>query len=207
MLAASFFCFQIAGVSQSRVGISAGVAFANMKDKVEGTSRPGIMTSMILDVPLGKKKNFSFHPTLSYVQKGQSDNILPGSPVDKQYTALRYAELATDFIFNKLGPKGGFFIGAGPSVSFNLPSKSVTVIAKTKTSTIVTFGKTPAQNLRGVDYGADFTAGWRTTGGFILSFNYNKGLRNLYSGLGTGEIKNSYFGVQLGMFLNNGDGK
>ena len=36
---------------------------------------------------------------------------------------------------------------------------------------------------------------------------YNKGLRNLYSGLGTGEIKNSYFGVQLGMFLNNGDGK
>lgn len=207
MLAASVFCFQIAGFSQNRIGVSAGVSIANMKGQIDGNSKIGLMTSLVLDAPLGKKKNFSFRPTLSYVQKGQSEVVAPGSAIDKQYTALRYAELATDFVFYKLGPKGGFFVGLGPSLSFNLPSKSVTVIAGDKTNTIVTFGKTPAQNLRGVDYGIDFTGGWRTTGGFILSFNYNKGIRNLYSGLGSGSLKNSYFGIQMGVFINNGGNK
>ena len=44
LLAASVFCFQIAGFSQARVGLAGGVSIANMKDKVDGDSKVGVMT-------------------------------------------------------------------------------------------------------------------------------------------------------------------
>jgi hypothetical protein len=70
VLAISVLCFQMAGFSQTRVGLSTGVSVANMKGRVDGDGKAGVMASLVLDVPMCKKKNFSFYPTLSYVQKG-----------------------------------------------------------------------------------------------------------------------------------------
>lgn len=200
MLAASVFCFQLAGLSQTRVGVSGGVAIANMKGQVEGDSRAGVITGLRLETPIGR--SFAFRPSISYVQKGQ--NQPPPGLVDKVYVALRYAEFTTDFLYYIAGAKGGFFLGAGPSVAFNLPSKNISETNGVKTTTTVKFGKTTGFDMRGVDYGANFTSGWCTNGGAFISLNYNRGFRNLVVEGDPGSLKNSYFGVQLGVFLNNG---
>jgi|CXWL01.1.fsa_nt_gi hypothetical protein len=208
MLAASVFCFQIAGLSQTRVGLSAGVTSANMKGKVEGDRKGGLITSLVLDAPIGKSKNFCFHPSLSYVQKGIVEPHPDGTLIEKQYVALRYAELTTDFLYYIHGAKGGsFYIGAGPSVAFNIPSKKVSVTDGTKTARDINFGSTPENDFRGVDYGADFATGYRTKGGFFVSLNYNHGIRNLVTEGTAGHLRNNYIGVQLGVFLNNGGAK
>ena len=200
MLAAFVLCFQIAAISQTRVGISGGVAVANMKGKVNGDSRSGVMTGLVLETPLGK--SFTFRPTLSYVQKGQNQPS-PGL-VDKLYIALRYAEFNADFLYYIGGVKSSVFIGAGPSVDFNLPSKKVSETAGVKSVSTINFGKVLLKDMRGVDFGANFTAGWRSKSGLFISLNYNKGLRNLVIENDPGSLKNQYFGAQLGFFLNNG---
>ncbi|MEO7983984.1 MAG: porin family protein [Bacteroidota bacterium] len=200
LLTIAICCLQIAGHSQNKVGISAGVSVANMKGKVDGDSKTGIITGLVLETPLGKV--FTFRPTLSYVQKGQ--NQPPPGLADKYYIALRYIEFSPDVLYYISDSKTGFFLGAGPSLAFGLPSTKVTVTDGVKTPGSIKFGKTVADDLRGMDYGADFTAGWSTKGGLFLSINYNRGFRNLGAEGAPGTLKNSYFGVQLGYFLNNG---
>ena len=200
MLAASVFCFQVVSHSQTKIGISAGVAAANMKGKVNGDGRAGVIAGLVLETPVGKA--FSFRPALSYVQKGQQQT--PTGLVNKLYVALRYAEFSTDILYYISGQKGGFFLGAGPSIAFNLPSKKVSVTDGVKSVKTIKFGKDVTDDMRGTDFGGDFTAGWRTNTGFFLSVNYNKGFRNLVVEGDPGSLKNSYFGVRLGVFLNNG---
>ncbi len=200
LLAAFVFCFQIAGHSQNKIGVSGGISMANMKGRVDGDGKTGFITGLVLETPLGK--TFTFRPTLSYVQKGQHQT--PSGLADKYYIALRYAEFSADVLYYIGGEKGGFFLGAGPSIAFCLPSVTVSVTDDVKTTGSIKFGKTVADDLRGVDWGADFTSGWRTNGGFFISFNYNRGFRNLGAEGAPGSLKNSYFGVQLGCFLNNG---
>jgi len=204
VLSVSVFCFQVAGFSQTRVGLSGGVSVANMKDKVNGDSKAGAMFGLVLDAPLCKSKNWSFHPSLSYVQKGLVEPHPAGTLIDKQYVALRYMELTADFLYYLPGGKGSFYIGAGPSLDFNVPSKRVAVTDGDKVITDIAFGKTPENDFKGVDFGADFAAGYRMNGGFFIALNYNKGLRNLVTEGTSGTIKNQYIGIQLGVFLNNG---
>ena len=63
----------------------------------------------------------------------------------------------------------------------------------------------PAENdVKGVDYGVNAVLGWRSKSGFLLSLNYNKGLRNLSPETFPQDTRNQYIGIQLGVFLNNG---
>ncbi|MEI2740696.1 MAG: outer membrane beta-barrel protein [Chitinophagaceae bacterium] len=204
VLAISVLCFQMAGFSQTRVGLSAGVSVANMKGRVDGDGKAGVMASLVLDVPMCKKKNFSFYPTLSYVQKGVVEPHPEGTLIDKQYIATRYMELATNVIYNIPGEKTTFYLGAGPSADFNLPSKRVSITDGDKVTTDLLMGSTPENEMRGVDYGLNFMGGFRTASGFFFNLNYNKGIRNLVPLEATGSLKNQYIGIQLGVFLNNG---
>jgi hypothetical protein len=158
----------------------------------------------------------SFRPTLSYVQKATSQ--IPPGLASKYYIALRYAEFTTDFLYYIDGyAKGGFFIGGGPSVAFDLPSKRVSILDGKKTLNTIRFGKEFGNDIRGVDFGANYTLGWRAKNGFFFSINHNRGHRNLtpegspafapQSVDNPGYIKNSYFGFNLGVFLNNGKDK
>jgi hypothetical protein len=200
LLTASVFCFQIAGLSQTKIGITSGVSIANMKGKVDGDSKAGFIAGFVLETPIGK--DFTFRPSLSYVQKGQKQP--PPGLVDNLYIALRYAEFTTDFLYYISGEKGGFFMGAGPSIAFNLPSKTVSETAGVQSSSTIKFGDAPTDNMKGTDWGANFTLGWRTNGGFLLSANYNKGFKNLVVEGDPGSLKNQYIGIRLGVFLNNG---
>ena len=199
-LALSIFFFQLAGISQVKVGVLGGVSISKMEGNIHGDGRAGLMASLVMDAVLGQ--NFSFYPTLSYVQKGVTEPHPTGTLIDKQYVALRYAELSTNFIYHIGNPVGNsFFLGLGPSIDFNLPSKRTSVTDGTKTNSDILFGPTPENDLKGVDFGANVVLGWRSAGGFAFTVNWNKGIRDLKVEGQTMETKNQYIGIQLGMFI------
>ncbi len=203
LLAISIACFELAGKSQVRTGIEAGITAHKMTGRLAGDGRMGLMATLVLDANLGR--NFSFYPTLSYVQKGVVEPHPQGTLIEKQYVALRYAELSPNFVYHiPISTGSSFFLGLGPSIDFNMPSKRVTVTGGVKAYNDILFGPTAENDVRGIDWGANVVLGWRTNGGFLISANYNKGIRDLSPENSTQETKNQYIGVQLGVFLNNG---
>ena len=213
VLAVSVLCLINTAFSQkTRAGVSAGPVVATMSGEFQGhenghEKKLGYTFGMIVDVPLSAK--FAFTPGLGYVQKGTLQRPPVGTLIDKSYVALRYAEFNANFIYKAPGQRGNFFIGAGPSFSFKLPSKKGTEIDKEKTETDVSFGNTVDKDFRGTDWGVNFLTGYRLNAGFFVSLNYNMGLKDLRPVITSGpeEVMNSYIGLQFGILLNNSDNK
>lgn len=195
---------------KARVGLSGGISLAKITGKTDGEDfnteyKSGLMGGMILDVPLNKR--VSFQPGVYYIQKGWTDKRPYPGLIEKSYTALRYAETQLNFVYNASG-KNNIYVGAGPSVSFNLPSKSVTEIDGVKSETSITFGKLIANDLKGIDYGANFLAGFRFSSGVFITVNYNMGIRDLTPIKTDGfKINSSYIGIQLGYLFPSPAGK
>ena len=211
LLAAFVFCLQINGFSQkSRVGFYTGYTNANMYGKIGGErvkddALSGITFGLILDAPISKS-HISFTPTLSYAQKGRiTFNENSRASNLKEWIALRYAELNANFLYNTNGAKGNWFIGGGPSISFDLPSKKVSKTDDLKTENNITFGQEANCDIRGIDYGANLITGFRTKGGFFVSFNYTVGIRNLVPVQegNDSNIRNHSLGINLGFLINN----
>ena len=203
-------CFQFSASAQkSRVGFFAGPVFSNIRGTVDSKdldydTKVGFTAGFLVDAPISN--NISFAPSLSYVQKGAITHKPVATQKDKVSTELRYADLTLNFLYNTNKAAGNFFIGVGPYVAFNLPSKVLTKSPNDlKSETDITFGNTIAENYRGIDFGANGLLGYRVKGGFFVSANYSLGLRNLLpeGSLSTGDIKNNYFGVTLGWLVNN----
>src|SRR5215212_4143226 len=104
--------------AQTKIGLTGGVTFANVTIKSEGISvspkmRTGFTAGLFTDCPLSS--DFSFQPALNFVQKGFSTKDDAFS--DK--VSYNYVEVPLNFVYNSKG----FFIGAGPSMSFGLSGK------------------------------------------------------------------------------------
>jgi Outer membrane protein beta-barrel domain len=204
-------CVQFSAIAQkTRVGVTAGITTSNMRGtvdgkKIEGDSKTGFAAGFLVDAPINS--HLSFQPSLLYVQKGLiTQKPLGLTQKDRKSTELRYTDLTLNVLYNTNGKSGNFFIGAGPYVSFNLPSKFLTKSPGDQQSeTDITFGNTIAETYRGVDFGANGVMGYRLKGGFFVSANYSLGLRNLIpeGSLSTGDTKNSYIGLSLGWLVNN----
>lgn len=200
---ASLFCFQLTSVAQkARVGITGGISFANLSRSINGVGkdgeyRIGIAGGMLVDAPMGKKQKYSFQPALNYVQKGAAEDAV--APVNKAYTALRYAELSANFVRNLKWGKGNLYFGAGPYAGFNLPSKKVQHIPGNNIETDVSWGDQVANDLKGFDWGGNFVLGYTLRNGIMISLNYTQGARNLVPvDNGSDKIKNIAFGVKVG---------
>jgi outer membrane protein OmpA-like peptidoglycan-associated protein len=216
ILTAFIFCLSFTALSQkTRVGVTGGISVANLSRTIAGADRDGeyrlgITGGMQLEVPLGKKNKFSFQPDLHYIQKGASD--VPVTPTfNKIYTALRYAELAPNFVYNFKAGKGTFYLGGGPYLGLPLPSKKVTHSAGTpNVETDISFGNAVANDLRGVDYGGNVVMGFRMGNGLFISTNYIQGIRNLVPGdilalpaSANDKIKNIAFAIRVGYLFKN----
>lgn len=198
---------------KARIGVTGGINLANLSRTISGLDkdgdyRIGVMGGMMLDVPICKKGHISFQPDLRYTQKGAAEPLL--TPIIENYTALRYAELAPNFVYNFNSKKGGtFYMGAGPYLALPLPSKTVTHTAGSPSVlTDVSFGDKVANDYRGVDYGADFTMGYRIKNGIFVALNYTQGARNLVPGEkldlpghGDDRVKNISFGIRVGFLF------
>lgn len=204
-------CFSIAGFSQkARVAVTGGLNFAKITRSIggfdkSGDSKVGLITGLMMEVPIGKKGNFSFQPDFRYAQKGTAEELL--APVVRKYTALRYAELATNFVYNLRDKhEATFYLGAGPYVGLPLPSKEVEHTAGSPNiNTDITWGNLAANDYKGIDYGADFTMGYRIKNGIFVAVNYTQGARNLVPsakldipGSERDKVKNMAFALRIG---------
>ncbi len=207
---AFMFCFELTGNAQkARVGLNLGLNIANLSRTIggfdkDGDYRIGIAGGMLVDLPFGKKQQWSFQPSVNYVQKGTAEQ--PLAPINKQYIALRYAELDLNFLRNfKCGKdKGGtFYLGVGPYAGFNLPSKKVSHIPGNDVETDVSFGDQVANDLKGVDFGGNVLMGYRMPMGLSVTVNYSQGARNLAPTDNGDKIKNICFGVRVGYLFKN----
>src|ERR1043166_10060738 len=76
--------------------------------------------------------------------------------------------------FNAIN-SNGFFIGAGPSVSFAVSGKGKFNDLSAK----MHFGNSDADDMRGFDFGANVLTGYQSPGGFLITANFNQGFSNL----------------------------
>lgn len=204
-------CFQLAGNAQkARVGLSGGISFANLSRTIggigkDGDYRIGIAGGMLVDFPFGKKQQWSFQPSIDYVQKGAAEVAV--APVNKAYTALRYAELPLNFLYNlKCGKSKAntFYFGGGPFIDLPLPSKKVQHIPGNNIATDVSFGSIASSDLKGVDYGGNAIMGYRMGMGLFVSLHYTQGARNLAPLDNGDKVKSIVFGIRVGyLFKNN----
>jgi hypothetical protein len=205
ILLAFIICLQFSALAQNaRVGFSGGVTISDLRgnqNQMNSATKAGAVLGLLVDLPL--TSHLTFQPSLSYIQKG---NLNKEDANEKIYYATRYAELSPNFLYNFSSSGKGIYVGAGPYIDFNVPSKKVTDKKEGATTTAdLTFGETIDKDLRGIDYGVNFLAGFKFSKCFFLSATYGLGLRNLATGedVGDREIKNMCFGIQLGVLINN----
>lgn len=216
ILMAFIFCLNFTALSQkTRVAVTGGIDAANLSRTISGADRDGefrigLVAGMQLEVPLGKKNKFSFQPDLHYIQKGSATT--PTTPTLNQvYTALRYAELAPNFVYNFNCKKGVFYMGGGPYLALPFQSKNVEKAqGGDKIESDVSFGNAVANHMRGVDFGGNVVMGYRMNNGLFVSVNYFQGARNLVPqeqldlpGGADDKIKNIAFALRVGYLFNN----
>lgn len=202
--------FQIQGLSQkAQVGIAGGASVSNVYGRLggldnRGESRIGFTAGMVVDAPI-KKSNISFQPGIHYVQKGKY--TLKTEAV-KEADALRYADLLLNFVAYVGKPgKTRLFLGLGPQLGFNLPSKKIR-IEDGDNSEIrsINFGNTAAADYRGIDYGANGLIGIRFKCDVLFSVNYTFGLRNLIPDeliTGDDHLRNGSLGFRISYLFPN----
>lgn len=175
--------FQVNGFSQkAQVGLNAGVSVTNIygrlnNQNVRGDSRTGYTVGLVMEAPIGKT-NISFRPGVHYVQKGKY--TLKTESV-READALRYADILLDFIayLNKSG-NSRLFVGLGPQIGLNLPSKKIRVEDGERSELrSISFGETAADDYHGIDLGANGLIGVRLKCGATFAINYTFGLRNI----------------------------
>jgi len=194
----------------TRFGFTAGSVFANYNSKVDGendngNSKTGITAGVMVDIPVSKQ--FSFQPAINFVQKGSKDEQTLGGVTETVSVNINSIEVPLNFLYNAVSNSGSFFIGAGPSFAFALSGKFKYSDGSNSLSEDIKFGNGDDDDIKGMDPGANFLAGYSFKSGLLFSVNYNAGLTNLSPGSSSDEtLKSHYFGIKLGYFLK-GKGK
>ncbi|MBD0331112.1 MAG: PorT family protein [Chitinophagaceae bacterium] len=160
----------------------------------------------------------SFMPQLNVLSKGakveeSATEDIFGDPETYSIKAnfkLTYLELPLTVIYNSGDATMGFFVGAGPSVSYGLGGEisgkvSYTYQGETETesfnSNVKFDGDENADDddahFKPFDFGAHIIAGYRLSNGLFINAHYNHGFSNVSPQDGT-TIKNRYFGLGVG---------
>lgn len=199
--------FQFRGIAQkSQVGITTGVTSSNIYGNKGGIdtrydARAGYTVGLVVESPIGKSK-FAFQPGIHYVQKG---GYTVNDAVSKEADALRYADVVFNFVHYTKGSGVRLYFGLGPQIGLNLPSKKVKIVdGKINELRSISFGKTVADDYRGIDWGINGLAGLRFKNGIFFSVNYDFGLRNIIPvPSGDDRLRNASLGFRLGYFFPN----
>ncbi len=189
--------------AQTSVGFNAGATFSNVTIKsgfisASPKSKTGITVGIAADAPLSA--NFSFQPVLNFVQKGYMIKDETG----KETVNFNYLVVPLNFVYYT-EKNEGFFIGAGPSLAYGISGKDkYTATGMPDDNQKIKFGSA-VDEVKAFEFGVNGLAGYRLKGGFVISGNYNLGLSKLNNDDGSGDagtIKNKYFSIKIGYFLN-----
>lgn len=205
LLFVSSFCIAamfVVNAQSSRFGFTAGTSIANYKTKYPGItfsndSKAGLTAGILVDIPAGN--NLSIQPALNYVQKGAQWE----DAGEKGSMNINCIEVPVNFLYNTNGGSGTFFVGAGPSFAFNMSGKMKHNDGTGEVEEDIEIGNDKDNDdIKSLDAGGNFLAGYRFSNGFFLSAGYNLGLSNLslYSD-DEESIKSSYFSIKIGFML------
>jgi hypothetical protein len=188
---------------KTQVGFTGGASLSNYKAEANGqdetsNSKTGFTLGLIANLRAGK--NFVIQPGVHWVQKGTKDEQDNGGGTEKISLVVNVIEVPVNFLYTS----GGFFIGAGPAVSFSVSGKLTDKFGDNEISTKVKFGNSDDDNMKRFDLGANVLAGYRFHGGFLIMANFNQGLSNLApTSSDNGKLKSHYFGLRLGYLLKS----
>lgn len=115
--------------------------------------------------------NFAIQPGVSLQGKGGKTE-LAGIETTTNLMSIEIPVNAVYYI--PTGTSGSVFLGAGPYVGFNISGQTKTGDAKND----IEFGSNLTEMKR-VDYGANFLAGYKLSNGFLINAGYGLGLGNL----------------------------
>lgn len=201
----------IANAQKIRWGFTAGATLGQISTKSDGNSNNtgwlfGPSVGVTADIPLSK--NFSFQPSLQYLQKGGKETENSTDPATTTSIRLSYLELPMNFLYRAPGTKGHFIFGLGPSIAYGLGGKAKVSEGSESGSTSIKFGSGADDLLKPFEISGNILAGYEWNNGIFFQIYYNHALNNIYNNydLAPGEPStkwnNSYFGVRIGYFLH-----
>lgn len=201
-----FFASCISAAHSQTFGIQAGATFPSFKAEVSGDSKTsktkvGFTVGVISHIPIGS--SLSFQPSLNFTQKGGKDEESFEGISESEKVTLNYLELPLNVVYNTSSDAGQFFIGAGPSIGMGLSSKSKFEAGGESGEEDIKFGSD--KDLKPLDFGVNFLAGYKLENGVFIAANYTAGLSNLSTD-NDGKFHNHYFGIRVG-FLFGGKAK
>jgi hypothetical protein len=185
----------VAGFSlsaQTRFGLKTGVAAGSVTSNddlinAEGTALGSFQLGGIFDTRLTSK--LSLQSQLLFLGKG----VAVGVNTEKNKYRFAALDVPLQLLYRT---KGGWFIGGGPNLGFNLSARNV-YLGQAKE---ITLG-TEAGQVKGFDFGVIATGGYQSKTGLVLSINYVKGITNL-SNEANAEWRNNVLGFTLGYMLS-----
>jgi hypothetical protein len=208
--------------AQISLGAQAGASFAKSKTdnfasitgfELDTKNRIGFTGGLVADIPIGES-GLRLMPELNFVQKGlKAEGSIEidflGQIVTAQTDAsvnLNYLDLPVNLAYAIEAGNGRFIIGAGPYASYGLSGNikvKVSALDQSEEETQdVDFGS-GEDEIKRMDFGANFMAAYVMNNGFLVKFNYSLGLTNLNNS-SEGDWKNRHFGLTVGYFFLRG---
>ncbi|WP_118976117.1 porin family protein [Taibaiella koreensis] len=186
--------------AQLSINPEAGINIANMSQKVAGNkitndSRIGFKVGAMVDI--GVVKGFYIQPGVLYSVKGfQNSETVLGTTI-KSKTSLNYLEVPLNFAYRyDFDKAGAVFAAVGPYIGIGLNGKDKVEGGPLAGETDIKFGG-DADQLKKIDYGANFSVGYISPIGIYVRAQYGMGLANL-SNVDNVKIKNKVWGFSLG---------
>ena len=203
-------------------GIKAGVNFANLQQTYAGSSEAvssGTLTSfqagVFADFRFG---GISIQPSLLYNGEGATSNInetVDGFPLSSNIKlTINYLQLPVYALYHIPVNHNDFYFGLGPFLSYGINGTekgSVGIVipsgannATTENEPVnqkVKFGSDSTSDVKRIDYGATVMAGFKFSGGFLISAFYDMGLANIAANDYTGDdakVKTRVLGISVG---------
>lgn len=184
--------------AQVGYGIKAGVNLPKMtmKETISGLGT-GLTTKAATNFYVSgyanifAAPNFAIQPGLSLQGKGgkleSSDTESSFSYDVTQTTNIMSIDIPVNAVYYIPAGAGSVFVSAGPYAGFNISGKAkskytATYEGETETETEeedIEFGSGDEADMKRVDFGVNFQAGYKLSNGFLINAGYGLGLANL----------------------------
>ena len=208
-VAISFFQAQ----AQISVAPEVGLNLANMKSEINGQQnpfdlkmKPGLKAGAVVHIPVAK--GFFVQPGIFFSMKGTkteySESFMGQTASYKGSYKLNYLEIPVNLGYEyAIGKAGSVFVTAGPYLGYALSGKTVTETSLNGSSIGTTdekikFGSDENEDdMKAMDFGLNFSAGYKLPMGLFIRAQYGLGLANL-SNVDNTTLKNNVLSFSLG---------
>ena len=179
------------------------------------TNRTGANIGFLGEVSLGSSRRWFIHPGLFYQTKGRKFfkryDTLTAQLTDTISTSRSffntYIEIPLNLAYKfPLGKKAGFFISAGPYVSFfyngkeSIQARLYSNNSFKKEDDDLEVGNAP-NKIKTIDFGVNGRAGF-DLGRVLISGYYSQGFNDFYTASYDGTFTHKVFGASFGFWLN-----